>query len=61
MDNSLKEIYEQIYNDQSIRKIYDDIEKREIINKEQAFHNFEHITNVTNMVKKILSELKSDL
>ena len=26
MDNSLKEIYEQIYNDQSIRKIYDDIE-----------------------------------
>ena len=52
MDNSLKEIYEQIYNNQSIRKIYDDIEKREIINKEQAFHNFEHITNVTNMVKK---------
>ena len=60
MDNSLKEIYEQIYNDQSIRKIYDDIEKREIINKEQAFHNFEHITNVTNMVKKILSELNVD-
>ena len=57
MNNSLKEIYEKIYNDQSIRKIYTDIEKREILNKDQAFHNFEHITNVANMVKKILSEL----
>ena len=57
MNNNLKEIYEKIYNDQSIRKIYTDIEKREIINKDQAFHNFEHITNVANMVKKILSEL----
>ncbi len=56
----IEKIYEEILKDPVIRKRYDDIEKRENDTKDWAYHNFNHITNVTNLVESILKSLKYD-
>lgn len=55
-DNKL---YDKIYNDEQIRKIYsiiDDVEEKN--EKAWAHHNFNHVNNVTKMTEQILKSLK---
>ena len=54
---NIYEIYEAITNDTNIINIYKEIEKYEDNTKGWAYHNLNHIQNVTNIVEKILTEL----
>ncbi len=56
----IKEIYNELLNDYSIRKIYDQIGVLEDEERGWAYHNYEHILNVTDLVEKILSSLGYD-
>ena len=56
----IKEIYNKLLNDYSIRKIYDQIGVLEDEERGWAYHNYEHILNVTDLVEKILSSLGYD-
>lgn len=53
-------IYEEILKDKEIIARYDKIEKYEDLNKGIAYHNIEHVLNVTTMVEQILTYLKFD-
>lgn len=55
-----KEVYNILNSNDDILKIYEKIEKREIKEGERAFHNYEHVRNVSKIVEKILSELNCD-
>lgn len=55
-----KEIYHILYLNDEILKIYKDIENKEIKDGGWAFHNYEHIKNVSKMAEKILIDLNLD-
>lgn len=57
---SPKEIYEILKNDEDILKIYSDIERFEINTGGWAFHNLEHVKNVSKIAEKILLDLNVD-
>ncbi|MBQ9023869.1 MAG: HD domain-containing protein [Bacilli bacterium] len=56
----IQDIYINLLKDREIKKIYDDIGCLEDTKKGWAYHNFNHIMNVTNLVENILSLLKYD-
>ena len=57
---SIKEVYEQLKNNKEIINIYDKIEEKELNNGGYAFHNMEHINNVTNIATNLLRKLNYD-
>lgn len=52
-----KEIYDYLSSNDSILKIYIEIEKTEIRDGGWAFHNYEHVKNVSKIAEKILTDL----
>lgn len=52
-----KEIYDYLNSNDNILKIYMEIENKEIKEGGWAFHNFEHVTNVSKIAEKILTDL----
>lgn len=52
-----KEIYDYLNSNDNILKIYMEIENKEIKDGGWAFHNFEHVRNVSKIVEKILTDL----
>lgn len=57
---SPKEIYKILKNDDNILKIYSDIEKFEIDTGGWAFHNIDHVKNVSKIADKILLDFDFD-
>lgn len=55
-----KEIYNILNSNDDIQKIYKKIEDREIKDGGWAFHNYEHIKNVSKIAEKILIDLNFD-
>lgn len=55
-----KEVYNFLNSNDDIKKIYLQVEKKEIKDGGWAFHNYEHIKNVTMMAEKILRSLNFD-
>lgn len=53
----MKEIYDQIKNDVEIIQIYKQIHNFEDKNNGWAYHDFNHVINVANLVEKILQML----
>lgn len=58
LSNNVKEIYSKISTDNTILERYKEVEKYEELNGGWAYHNIEHIKNVTSLVDKILRGLK---
>ena len=54
---STKEIYDYLISNDNIIKIYTEIENKEIKDGGLAFHNFEHVKNVSKIAEKILTDL----
>lgn len=52
-----KEIYDYLSSNDSVLKIYIEIEKTEIRDGGWAFHNYEHVKNVSKIAEKILTDL----
>lgn len=57
---SVKEVYEKLINDNEIIDIYNKIEEKEINNGGLAFHNYEHVKNVTDIAINLLNKLNYD-
>lgn len=57
---TLKEIYDFLNSNDEIIKIYNEIEKKEIRDGGWAFHNLEHVKNVSKIAEKILADLNFD-
>lgn len=58
---SAKEVYNFIYNDGRIREIYKSIDERENANVDAwGHHNFNHVSNVKDIVEEILRMLNYD-
>ena len=55
-----KEVYEFLNSNNEVFNIYKKIEKEEIQNGGWAFHNFEHVKNVSMIAEKILEDLNFD-
>ncbi len=55
-----KEIYDILNSNYDILKIYKKIEDKEIKDGGWAFHNYEHIKNVSKIAEKILIDLNFD-
>lgn len=55
MNCDIKKIYNQILSDKEITKKYKNVEKNEKLRGGWAFHNLEHIKNVSVTVENILS------
>jgi len=55
-----KEVYNFLNSNDDIKNIYIEIENREIKDGGWAFHNYEHVKNVTRIAEKILSDLNFD-
>lgn len=55
-----KEIYDFLNLNDEITKIYIEIENKEIRDGGWAFHNFEHVKNVSKIAEKILKDLNFD-
>lgn len=51
------EIYDKIKNDKEIIEIYQKIKEQEEKNKGMAYHDYQHVMNVTNTVEEILKKL----
>lgn len=56
----MQEIYLKIRNDKRIMDIYELIGKQEVENKMRAYHNLNHIENVSNILESILRGLNFD-
>jgi HD superfamily phosphohydrolase YqeK len=54
----IKEIYNLITKEEAILDIYQQIEEKEIRDEDWAFHNLDHVNNVTRVAEKILRDLK---
>lgn len=52
-----KEIYDYLSSNDSVLKIYIEIENTEIRDGGWAFHNYEHVKNVSKIAEKILTDL----
>lgn len=55
-----KDIYDILSQNEEILKIYREIEDNEIKGGGYAFHNYEHIKNVSKTAEKILTDLNFD-
>ena len=55
-----KEIYNILNSNDEILNIYKQIEDREIKGGGWAFHNYEHVKNVSKLTEKILTDLNFD-
>lgn len=55
-----KELYNLLKQDEKIQKIYRQIEENEIQDGGWAFHNYEHIKNVSKIAEEILKSLNFD-
>ena len=55
-----KELYNLLKQDEKIQKIYKQIEENEIQDGGWAFHNYEHIKNVSKIAEEILKSLNFD-
>jgi len=55
-----KEIYDYLNSNDNILKIYTEIENKEIKDGRWAFHNLEHVKNVSKIAEKILIDLNFD-
>lgn len=62
MENNitLKEIYDFLNSNDEIIKIYNEIEKKEASGGGWAFHNLDHVKNVSKIAEKILEDLNFD-
>ena len=56
----MKELYDELFNDEEIRNVYEKIGIREDEKEDWAYHNFNHIISVTNLVESILKSLNYD-
>ncbi len=57
---TLKEVYNILNSNDDILEIYKKIEDREIKDGGAAFHNYEHIQNVSKIAEKVLTDLNFD-
>lgn len=57
---NVKEVYEQLKNNKEIIDIYNKIEDRERLDGGYAFHNMEHVKNVTDIAIKLLEKSNYD-
>lgn len=57
---TVKEVYVQLINNKEILNIYKKIEDREILDGGYAYHNMNHINNVTNIATNLLIKLNYD-
>lgn len=57
---TLKEIYDFLNSNDEIIKIYNEIEKKEASGGGWAFHNLDHVKNVSEIAEKILEDLNFD-
>ena len=55
-----KEIYDYLNSNDNILKIYTEIENKEIKDGGWAFHNLEHVKNVSKIAEKVLIDLNFD-
>lgn len=55
-----KEVFNKLISDNKIIDIYNKIEEYEIETKGMAFHNYNHIKNVTNIAINLLKKLNYD-
>lgn len=55
-----KEVFNYLNLDNNIIRTYNEIENREIKEGGWAFHNFEHVKNVTQIAEKLLKDLNFD-
>jgi len=53
----IEEIYDKIFSDNYIKNIYSRIEKIENEEKRWAYHNYNHVLNVSKIVEKILMSM----
>lgn len=53
----INDIYDRMLQDNSIKNIYEEIEKYEIKTGGWAYHNYNHIMNVTNIATFLFKEL----
>ena len=51
MKMDIREIYNLITKEEEILDIYKQIEAKEIRDEDWAFHNLDHVNNVTNILK----------
>ncbi len=56
----MNHFYEMIKNDKTIIDIYDKIHKYEDEEKGRAYHDYNHVTNVAELVKELLEALEYD-
>lgn len=56
----MSNLFNLIKNDKSIIDIYDEIHKKEDLEKRRAYHDYNHVINVANLVKELLEALKYD-
>lgn len=56
----IEKIYNELLKDEKIRKLYNEIGKLEDEEKGWAYHNFDHIMNVTKIVENTLLSLNCD-
>lgn len=52
-------MFEQIYNDLNLKKHYNEIEQFEDETQGSAYHNWKHVTNVTQTIEAILTHLNA--
>ena len=57
---AVKEVYNLLASNKEILDIYKQIENKKIEDGGMAFHNYEHVKNVSNIAGKILIDLKFD-
>lgn len=57
---TVKEVYEKLINNKEIIDIYNKIEKYENETGGWAFHNYDHIKNVTDIATNLLKQLNYD-
>ena len=60
MNITLKEVYESLNTNKEILNIYKKIEEKEIKDGGWAFHNYNHVKNVSMIAEKILKDLNFD-
>ena len=57
---TVEEVYNKLISQKEILDIYNQIEQKENSTDQWAFHNYEHIKNVSNIAEKILVDLNFD-
>ena len=55
-----QQVYSKLKQNEAILSIYNQIEQRETNGRGWAFHNYEHVKNVSNIAEKILIDMNFD-